>query len=155
VIEISIFDFDPSGDTESIKRPTMETYKARISILNDNDNPSFAARPAPRHSKQPSTTFYTQSDQSPSRPAAKRGYSSAPSDSPGHLCYDWTSINDATLAREFTTMQAVPEPLTLKTNKHKYPCPFAASHAYQAMFTLNILEKRNDSVSLRINFLIR
>ncbi|OJD13105.1 hypothetical protein ACJ73_09244 [Blastomyces percursus] len=33
-------------------------------------------------------------------------------------------------------MQAVPELLTLKTKKkHKYSCPFAASHACQATFT--------------------
>ncbi|KAK2752222.1 hypothetical protein FQN54_008154 [Arachnomyces sp. PD_36] len=122
----------------------METCKAScmISILNDDDNPTFAVRPTPRYSKHAPTTFYTQPDQSPSQPVAKRGYGSwrdtttVSPESPGHICYDSTSTDDATLAREFATMQAVPELLTLKTNKkHKYSCPFAASHACQATFT--------------------
>lgn len=138
-----IFVLYSSRDTKFIKYPTMNTCKTSCmkSILNDDANPSFSVRPVPRYSKHPPATF-TQPDQSPSQPAAKHGYNSwrdiatVSLESLAHLCYNSTSADNATLARETTAAQTVPGPLTLKKNrKHKYPCPFAVSRACQSTFT--------------------
>lgn len=127
----------------------MDNYKtSMISILNNDDNPSFAVRPAPRISKlQPSSNGYSQPASLSRRPsAAERRYNSGRGSmpvsprSPSHIHYDSISSNDAALAGEPLSPQSplhgVPEPSASRPNKkHKYPCPFAASHACQATFT--------------------
>lgn len=126
----------------------MDSCKASmISILNNDDNPSFVVRSGPRLSKlQPSNGYPHPIALSQRSPGVERRYTSrrgslpmSPT-SPGHIRYDSLSSNDPVLSSEPTTPQSplngVPEMATSRTNKkHKYPCPFAASHACQATFT--------------------
>lgn len=126
----------------------MDSCKASmISILNNDDNPSFAVRPTPRVSKLQPSNGYPHPISLSQRPSAvdrrytsRRGSMPVSPRSPGHIRYESISSNDATLPSEPPTPQSplhgVPELSTSRPNKkHKYPCPFAASHACQATFT--------------------
>ncbi|KAK2767772.1 hypothetical protein FQN54_003931 [Arachnomyces sp. PD_36] len=76
-------------------------------------------------------------------PAVERRYTSRRGSmpmsprSPTHMRFDSISSNDAALSSEPTSpLNGVPELSSTRINKkHKYPCPFAATHACQATFT--------------------